>query len=76
MSHQGSEPCNQSYSLTRHLSGNNIVILSGLESAVCLEELHVAKQRLPRGKRFAIDQASISAIKVVSSLSRFASDTE
>lgn len=40
-------------------------MLSGLESAVCLEELHVAKQRLPRGQRFAIDQASINGIKVV-----------
>lgn len=52
--------------LTRHLSGNNILTLSGLESAVCLEELHVAKQRLLRGQRFAIDQASINGIKVTS----------
>ena len=66
--------------MARHLSGNNILMLSGLESATCLEELHVAKQRLPRGHRFAIDQASINGIKVTTNnyaiFSRFASSIE
>lgn len=50
--------------LCRHLSGNSIVTVCGLESARCLEELHVARQRLARGQTFAIDQASIDGIKV------------
>ena len=46
-----------------HLSGNSIGNVCGLETARCLEELHVAKQRLPQGERFAIDRASIDGIK-------------
>lgn len=49
----------------RHLSGNSISKLCGLETANCLEELHVARQRLQRGQRFTIEQASIDGIKVM-----------
>lgn len=35
----------------------------GLETARCLEELHVAKQCIPEGERFTIDRASIDGIK-------------
>lgn len=46
-----------------HLSGNCIGTVCGLETARCLEELHVAKQRLPEGERFTIDRTSIDGIK-------------
>lgn len=48
----------------RHLSGNNISRVCGLESARRLEELHVATQRLPFGQTLVFVQASIDAVKV------------
>lgn len=61
------------FNLCRHLSGNHIGNLCGLESARYLEELHVAKQRLPHGQRFTIDRASIDGIKArrASTLSKY-----
>lgn len=40
--------------------------VSGLESTRCLEELYLAKQRLPLGEALTFDQASIDGIKVQS----------
>ncbi|CAM9624578.1 unnamed protein product, partial [Choristocarpus tenellus] len=49
--------------LFRFLNGNKISWVCGLESAECLEELHVAGQHLPVGTNLRFDEASIHGIK-------------
>lgn len=52
--------------ISRHIGGNQISVVEGLENLSNLEELHIENQNLPLGEKLIFEPRTLQALSVSS----------